>query len=61
MTYRKLISLAFGAVLMVSGPGAALAEKLVISNWDGYMPKDMAEKFKAATGHRSRNRGPCHQ
>jgi spermidine/putrescine transport system substrate-binding protein len=22
----------------------------VISNWDGYMPKDMAEKFKAATG-----------
>ena len=27
---------------------AALAEKLVISNWDGYMPKDMAEKFKAA-------------
>jgi spermidine/putrescine transport system substrate-binding protein len=28
----------------------AQAEKLVISNWDGYMPKDMAEKFKAETG-----------
>jgi maltose-binding protein MalE len=35
---------------MVSGPSSAMAEKLVISNWDGYMPKDMAEKFKAATG-----------
>jgi spermidine/putrescine transport system substrate-binding protein len=28
----------------------AMAGKVVISNWDGYMPKDMAEKFKAATG-----------
>jgi spermidine/putrescine transport system substrate-binding protein len=28
----------------------ALADKIVVSNWDGYMPKDMAEKFKAATG-----------
>jgi spermidine/putrescine transport system substrate-binding protein len=28
----------------------ALADKLVISNWDGYMPKDIAEKFKAETG-----------
>jgi spermidine/putrescine transport system substrate-binding protein len=28
----------------------AQAEKLVISNWDGYMPKDIAEKFKAETG-----------
>lgn len=29
---------------------AALAEKIVISNWDGYMPKDLPEKFKAETG-----------
>jgi spermidine/putrescine transport system substrate-binding protein len=29
---------------------AAHADKIVVSNWDGYMPKDMAEKFKAATG-----------
>jgi len=26
------------------------ADKLVISNWDGYMPADIAEKFKAETG-----------
>jgi len=31
--------------------GAAAAEgKLVISNWDGYMPADMLEQFEAATG-----------
>jgi spermidine/putrescine transport system substrate-binding protein len=24
--------------------------KIVISNWDGYMPKDLPEKFKQATG-----------
>jgi hypothetical protein len=29
---------------------AGLADKLVISNWDGYIPKDMADKFKDATG-----------
>ncbi len=28
----------------------AMADKVVVSNWDGYMPKDIAEKFKAATG-----------
>jgi spermidine/putrescine transport system substrate-binding protein len=50
MTTRTLLALVFGAALIVSSPYAALAEKLVISNWDGYMPKDMAEKFKAATG-----------
>jgi spermidine/putrescine-binding protein len=50
MTLKGWLGAAFGAVLMVSGSGSAYAEKLVISNWDGYMPKDMAEKFKAATG-----------
>ena len=30
--------------------GAAAAEKIVISNWDGYMPKDLPEKFKAESG-----------
>ncbi len=30
--------------------GTALAEKIVISNWDGYMPADLPEKFKEATG-----------
>ncbi len=39
------------AVSLAVGAGAAMAEgKIVISNWDGYMPKDLPEKFKAATG-----------
>jgi len=50
MKFKTLLSLAAGAVMLAAGSSAALAEKLVISNWDGYMPKDMAEKFKAATG-----------
>jgi spermidine/putrescine transport system substrate-binding protein len=32
------------------GPAVA-AGKIVISNWDAYMPKDLLERFKAATGH----------
>ena len=39
-----------GAFALMAGISMAQAEKLVISNWDGYMPKDMAEKFKAETG-----------
>ena len=50
MKRKGLIAASFAAVLLVAGTQAAMAEKLVISNWDGYMPKDMAEKFKAATG-----------
>lgn len=42
-----IASLAVGLFASAAG---ALADKVVISNWDGYMPKDMAEKFKAATG-----------
>jgi spermidine/putrescine transport system substrate-binding protein len=41
---------AFTAALLISFAAAAHAEKIVISNWDGYMPKDLPEKFKAATG-----------
>jgi spermidine/putrescine transport system substrate-binding protein len=37
------------AGLAVAGTASA-AEKIVISNWDGYMPADMLEKFTAATG-----------
>ena len=37
------------AALAVSG-GAHAAGKLVISNWDGYMPADMLERFTAETG-----------
>ena len=46
----KLKSMFAAALLLAATSTAALAETLVISNWDGYMPKDMAEKFKAGTG-----------
>ena len=42
------ILLAAVAAMFMSSP--AFAEKLVIATWDGYTPKDMVEKFKAATG-----------
>jgi len=33
-------------------PDAASAQgKIVISNWDAYMPADLLERFQAATGH----------
>lgn len=42
------------AVLMLTGTliagSAVAAEKIVISNWDGYMPADLLERFTAATG-----------
>jgi spermidine/putrescine transport system substrate-binding protein len=50
MQLKALFAAAFGAALAIAAPPAVLADTLVISNWDGYMPKDMAEKFKAATG-----------
>ena len=51
MTLKHLSAALFASVLsMAAGALPASAEKIVISNWDGYMPKDMAEKFKAETG-----------
>ncbi len=50
MNVKSLFSFAAAALMLTAGWSQAFAEKLVISNWDGYMPKDMAEKFKAATG-----------
>ena len=44
---RALVFASALAALALASP--AFAEKVVISNWDGYMPKDMAEKFKAET------------
>ena len=39
------------AAAMTCGAGAATAAgKIVISNWDGYMPADLLENFTAATG-----------
>ena len=37
-------------VALLLSATSALADKVVVSNWDGYMPKDIADKFKAATG-----------
>ncbi len=36
--------------LALSAGLAAAAEKIVISNWDGYMPADLLERFTAETG-----------
>lgn len=52
MKLRKIMSAACvaGAAMLLAAGLAQAAEKLVISNWDGYMPKDLPEKFKAETG-----------
>ena len=42
--------MAGGAFALMASISMAQAEKLVIATWDGYTPKDMVEKFKAATG-----------
>ena len=38
------------AAIALSVTTAQAEEKIVISNWDGYMPADMLEKFTAETG-----------
>lgn len=51
-----MTTLKFCAAALIAGTalafsaGIAAAGKIVISNWDGYMPKDLPEKFKAETG-----------
>ena len=42
--------LATCVLALALAPQAAAAADLVISNWDGYMAKDIAASFKAATG-----------
>lgn len=36
--------------LALQGTAAGAAEKIVISNWDGYMPPDLLKRFTAETG-----------
>ena len=43
-----LTASAVAAATMLAGP--VLADKIVISNWDGYMPPDLLENFTKATG-----------
>ncbi len=51
MTLKSISAFLFGTALaLVASTAPALAEKLVIATWDAYTPKDMVEKFKAATG-----------
>ena len=40
----------FGLGLTVHAGLAMAADKIVISNWDGYMPADLLKNFQAATG-----------
>ena len=48
---RLVTKAALVAALMCGVSGAAFAEgKIVISNWDGYMPKELLENFKKDTG-----------
>lgn len=50
-TFRTFTgTLALAAVIGLGAGAALAADKIVISNWDGYMPKDLPEKFKQATG-----------
>lgn len=48
MKYLRVLGCAM--MLAVGSAGDAMADKIVISNWDGYMPKDLLENFKRDTG-----------
>jgi spermidine/putrescine transport system substrate-binding protein len=51
-TRRLACAAAVSTIAILGAMSAAQAEgKLVISNWDAYMPKDLLERFKAATGY----------
>lgn len=41
---------ALALTLTLQGTPVAAAEKIVISNWDGYMPPDLLERFTQDTG-----------
>jgi spermidine/putrescine transport system substrate-binding protein len=47
---KKLIGAAAAAALLVAAGAAQAQQKIVISNWDGYMPKDLLENFTKETG-----------
>jgi len=50
MKLIKSLGVTAFALAAALGVQTAQADKLVISNWDGYMPADMVERFKKATG-----------
>jgi spermidine/putrescine transport system substrate-binding protein len=49
---RALVLAGVCAATLLAPLGPAVAAgKIVISNWDAYMPKDLLDRFKAATGY----------
>jgi spermidine/putrescine transport system substrate-binding protein len=49
-TVKTVASAAVMAAAVGMSGGAFAEGKIVISNWDGYMPADLPEKFQAETG-----------
>ena len=49
-TKRVLLGTAAALAMALAGGAAAAEGKIVISNWDGYMPADLLERFTAETG-----------
>ncbi len=49
-TLSKRLVVALSLALVIGSAPVASAEKIVISNWDGYMPPDLLANFTAATG-----------
>jgi len=49
-SYRGVIGAVLGLMLAFGSPQAHAAD-FVVSNWDGYMPADMMEQVKRATGY----------
>ena len=49
-SWKRSVQLALSLMVMMLAAQAQAAEKIVISNWDGYMPKDLLDRFKADTG-----------
>ncbi len=48
---RRRLSIAGIALAgLMSAPSAIAADKIVVSNWDAYMPADLLENFTKATG-----------
>ena len=48
--WKKSAQVLLSVTVLVLAGEAQAAEKIVISNWDGYMPKDLLDRFKADTG-----------
>lgn len=50
LTTARARAIAAASALALISSAALAQDKIVISNWDGYMPADLPEKFQEATG-----------